>query len=175
MADTKKMLICPACGKEMKKIYIEGVDINIDICTDGCGGILFDNRELEKVSDEYENAEVIMKELGGKKFEPADESKHRVCPVCNTIMVKNGAANGKVSIDVCNVCGAKFLDYGELEKIRESFNEEYKETVKNKYIFDSLNQQTARETLGFFGMFINDNFKETGARKHVENFIKKII
>ena len=175
MADTQYVMNCPACGKEMKKVFIEDAGISVDICLDGCGGMLFDNRELEKVSEEHENVEVIMKELSGKKFEPVDESKHRICPVCNTIMVKNGAANGKVSIDVCNVCGAKFIDYGELEKIRVAFNEEYEENVKNKYIFDTLNQQAPRETLGFFGMFVNDNFKETGARKHVEDFIKKFL
>ena len=32
----------------MEKIFISDANINVDICLNGCGGILFDNRELEK-------------------------------------------------------------------------------------------------------------------------------
>ena len=41
MADSHKTLICPACGNEMQKIFIKSKGLNIDICTQGCGGIFF--------------------------------------------------------------------------------------------------------------------------------------
>ena len=47
MADTLKELKCPACGKVMEKVFIPSEGINLDICTDGCGGIYFDNREFK--------------------------------------------------------------------------------------------------------------------------------
>ena len=47
MADTVEKLICPACGKDMTKIYLKGNSINVAVCLDGCWGIFFDNRELE--------------------------------------------------------------------------------------------------------------------------------
>ena len=47
MADSLETLVCPACGKEMKKIFIDSAGFNIDICLDGCGGIFFGNRMVE--------------------------------------------------------------------------------------------------------------------------------
>ena len=41
-------------------------------------------------------------------------------------MVKMGAADGTVQIDVCNTCGGKFLDNGELQKIRKYKNDHQK-------------------------------------------------
>ena len=48
MTDSTQTLICPACGKEMQKIFVERTNCYIDICTEGCGGIFFDNREYKK-------------------------------------------------------------------------------------------------------------------------------
>jgi len=118
MADTEKELLCPACGEKMKKIYIENQNINVDICVDGCGGIFFDNRELEKVDEPHENAYEILQEIENKTYVKRAADQQRICPVCGTKMMKMGAANGDVEIDVCAVCGGKFLDAGELQSIR---------------------------------------------------------
>ena len=120
MADTTHIIECPACGKAMKKIYIESAGCCIDICTDGCGGIFFDNRELNKFDELHESVEAIVAELEGKDFARVDEKEVRICPVCNIPMVKMGAGVADIKIDVCNVCGGKFLDNGELERIREA-------------------------------------------------------
>ena len=118
MADTLEFLTCPACGKDMTKIYLEGNSINIDVCLDGCGGILFDNRELEKCDEAHENAKEILEAIQNKTFIEVDESAQRVCPVCGVNMMKMGAGSGNVQLDCCAVCGAKFLDNGELQRIR---------------------------------------------------------
>ena len=55
MADTLDKLACPACGEEMKKIYMQEAGVNIDLCLNGCGGIFFDNREFEKFDEPDEN------------------------------------------------------------------------------------------------------------------------
>lgn len=175
MADTKEIINCPACGKEMEKVFIKDANVNIDICTEGCGGMLFDNRELEKFDEKHENADGILNKVAGKKFAPVDESKYRVCPVCGTIMVKMGASQGNVQIDVCNVCGAKFLDHGELEKIRNASDKEYQETTQYKILNDKLEQQTEQETIGTLGMFIRDHVKITSGRQAVEDFIRKYV
>ena len=47
-------------------------------------------------------------------------------PVCGSSMVKMGAAEGTVQIDVCQTCGGKFLDDGELQKIRKYKNDNQK-------------------------------------------------
>ena len=175
MADTKEIMNCPACGSEMKKVYIEGANVNIDVCSEGCGGMLFDNRELEKFDEKDENADIILDEVKGKTFSAVDEKKHRICPVCNSIIVKMGAANGEVQIDVCNVCGAKFLDHGELEKIREASDKEYEETPQNKIIYSQLEKSAPRETVGSLGLFLQDHIKITKGREQVENFVKRFL
>lgn len=120
MADNKINLECPACGKQMTKLYMAEAGVNIDICLDGCGGIYFDNRELEKFDESHEKIDEILTAIEGKHFEPAEDKEVRICPVCGVPMAKMGAANGDVQIDVCHNCGGKFLDNGELLKIRET-------------------------------------------------------
>ena len=52
MADNKDVLTCPACGKEMEKVFIESMQKHLDVCLNGCGGMFFDNREFEKVDEQ---------------------------------------------------------------------------------------------------------------------------
>ena len=124
MTDNKEILNCPACGKVMKKIFIQENNLNIDICVDGCGGVYFDNRELEKFDEKHKNADLILDEINDKKFISVDTKKERICPVCGATMMKQGAADGNVEIDICAFCGGKFLDYGELESIRNFIKNE---------------------------------------------------
>ena len=168
MADTLENLICPACRKEMKKIFLNGQNINIDICLDGCGGLFFDNRELEKCDDSFENIEEIKEAIKNKTFVKTDASEIRHCPACSTPMVKMGAGRGGVKIDVCNTCGGKYLDHGELNTIRNSSPED----INNK-IADVL------------ATIYKENFDEvtyglaplnpSPRRQFVENIIREII
>ena len=118
MVDSIQNLVCPACNKRMTKFFIPSAKVNVDICMDGCGGIFFDNRELENFVGEGKDADKILQLFVGKTFTPADQKEKRVCPVCGTDMVKNYVNQAPaVQIDECYRCGGKFLDHGELEKI----------------------------------------------------------
>ncbi len=109
----------------MKKIFIPDAGVNVDICVDGCGGIYFDNREFTKFDENSENIDEILNELEGKTFTPVDGSAVRICPVCGAKMVKNfSSARGEIMVDECYSCGGKFLDNGELQKIRDEFETE---------------------------------------------------
>lgn len=124
MADTHTKINCPACGNEMKKIFIAELGLNIDICADGCGGIYLDNRELQKIDEQNEHVDEIIQELENKDFSHVqiDENAVRICPACGAKMVKNPTSvKGEVIIDDCYTCGGKFLDHGELTKIRAEF------------------------------------------------------
>lgn len=122
MADNLNDIYCPACGKQMKKIYMPEQGINLDVCTNGCGGIYFDNREFSKFDEQHEDIEPLVKVLENRNFAPVDQSKTRVCPVCGMNMVKNFAsAKHEVEVDECYGCGGKFLDNAELTKIREQY------------------------------------------------------
>ena len=56
MGDTEEIIKCPACDNEMQKIFITDKGINIDVCSNGCGGIFFDNKEIQEFSDK--NADI---------------------------------------------------------------------------------------------------------------------
>ena len=168
MADTMKILNCPACGKEMKKVYMDDQAINVDICLDGCGGILFDNRELEKCDEPHENDYQILEAIQNKTFTAVDETGSRTCPVCETSMMKMGAASGKVQLDVCAVCGAKFLDNGELQKIRNCEKNEIDSCVLDlidKTLEESFNEITHGAKPG----------KGSPRRQFVENIVRKYL
>ena len=43
----EEVIICPACKKEMEKVYLPNQKITIDVCTNGCGGIYLDKSVIE--------------------------------------------------------------------------------------------------------------------------------
>ena len=124
MSDNVEMVItCPACGCDMEKIFMPSLGINLDVCTKGCGGIYFDNRELKGFDELHEDIAPLEELFKNKKFKHIDETVTRICPVCGTAMVKNYTTPEKeIQIDECYNCGGKFLDYGELNKIRDEYN-----------------------------------------------------
>ena len=130
MADNLTKIECPACGKEMVKVYVKSAGINVDVCVNGCGGVFFDNKEFFAFDENHENICEITKALEGKMFNTVDTTLIRTCPVCGGKMVKNYANFSKtVEVDDCYNCGGKFLDYGELEKIR---SDEMKDSERKK-------------------------------------------
>ena len=140
MADTKEIINCPACGKPMVKIPVPAENINIDICLDGCGGIFFDNREFKKFDEQAENIDEIIKAIQGKTFQTVDGSATRTCPVCGMKMVKNFASSlHQIQVDECYGCGGKFLDNGELQKIRAQFaTEEDRAAAAVKELYNAV-------------------------------------
>lgn len=140
MSDTLQTIKCPACNKEMIKVFVPEEGINIDICLNGCGGIFFDNREFKKFDEKAENIDEILKAIEGKTFALVDESLPRTCPVCGSKMVKNySSANRTIQIDECYSCGGKFLDNGELQKIREEFETEAERSQATmKELYDTV-------------------------------------
>ena len=169
MSDNKQTINCPACGKEMVKIFDEEKGINIDICLNGCGGIFFDNRELEKFDETFENADEILNTIKEKEFAKVDESDVRICPICNVPMVKMGSGKGGAEIDVCSTCGAKFLDNGELEKVRKGTNADLS---KVDAMVDLLYQNNLKEVLG---KNAQKEIKKSPRRQFFENLVTKYL
>jgi len=139
MFDNDKILKCPACGKEMKKIYINSAKCNIDVCLDGCGGIYFDNREFKKMDENAENIDELLEAMDGKTFDKVTETENRICPMCHSNMVKHFAsAKREIEIDECYACGGIFLDGGELMAIRNQFNTEEERSANFNEVFMNL-------------------------------------
>lgn len=158
MADTLKPLSCPACGKTMEKVFIPSQGINIDICTEGCGGIYFDNREFDKFDEKNEDISEILTKIEGKSFISPNETMTRVCPNCGAKMVKNhSSVKQQIEIDECYTCGGRFLDNSELVKIREEYenNEERDEDIM-RYVYQKVGRQLAEQERKFSEISTHD-------------------
>ncbi len=144
--DTLDKIKCPACGKEMEKVFIPSQGINIDICTDGCGGIFFDNREFEAFNEEHEDISLIKEKLDGKIFDKVDTNAQRMCPACGAKMVKNSASVGsKIIVDDCYICGGKFLDNEELYLIRKEYkNDAERTSAAIGYLFNNVGDELSK-------------------------------
>ena len=93
----------------------------------------------------------------------------RVCPICNVPMVKMGAGAGNVEIDVCNTCGAKFLDNGELEKVREGAQADLD---KVDAMVNLLYQNNLKDVLG---KNANEEIKSSPRRQFFENLVMDFL
>lgn len=147
MKDTYETINCPACGKPMKKVFLEEQQFIVDVCLDGCGGLWLDNRELQKVDEQNEDITVIESAYQGKTFTKTDKTVERLCPLCNIKMVKNSvSAKQEISIDECYLCGGKFFDYQELEQMRDQYenNDERIKDIK-KLAGDSVRMKLMLE------------------------------
>lgn len=112
---------CPACGHALTEITTSG--ITVDVCDGGCGGVWFDNYELDRVDETHEPAEDF---LLGVVRDPApvmDTSARRQCPRCpDLVMMRHFVSvRREVEVDECPGCGGVFLDHGELSAIRNQF------------------------------------------------------
>ena len=170
MSDIKEIINCPACGTEMKKVFIKDANCNVDICVDGCGGIFFDNREFKKFDESFENIDEITASYKNKNYSKVNEEKERICPVCDAVMLKHFASsNNEVEIDECYTCGGIFLDYGELEKIRKQFDTEGERSEAFKTAFEKVHD------ISEFKDYKPKTFEEILLKNvHIARFIKKL-
>ncbi|MCD7879272.1 MAG: zf-TFIIB domain-containing protein [Candidatus Gastranaerophilales bacterium] len=156
MADNDKILTCPACGKEMKKIFMSEQNLYLDVCLDGCGGIFFDKGEFKKFDEVTEDITPLLEAIKDKTFKTVSEYDTRVCPLCGMNMVKNYTdATQEIQVDDCYNCGGKFLDNKELDKIRAQYTTEADrvEAVMNEF------KKAASEELEEFETKFNKQMK----------------
>lgn len=123
---------CPVCDCMMEEVVIEG--IAVDVCKQGCGGLWFDNFELQKVDEPHESAGESLLQIATGKNAEIDHSQRRKCPKCeDAIMMRHFfSVKKEVEVDECPNCGGFWLDSGELGRIRSQYasEEERKEAAK---------------------------------------------
>ncbi len=125
-------MICPNCSQTMDEIRIAGVDV--DYCRNGCQGLFFDNRELERMDQTHEAAnDPVLQGILALERAPDVRTHQLVCPRCGIKMRRHGYALGTgIHIDRCYGCNGIWLDRGELAAVRENFKspEERKRNVE---------------------------------------------
>ncbi len=121
------------------------VDINgikIDIST-GCGGIWFDNFELQKFDEPFESAGEALIEASAKYADSSIDTAARLQSPRHpdvTMMRHSFSVKQQVQIDECPQCGGIWLDPGELETIRGLFPSEEAKNAAADAHFEALFQ-----------------------------------
>lgn len=108
---------CPACYNELKPL--QAGSLSVDVCQGGCGGIWFDNFELQRVDGQEPLGEQFLDVRRDPRVQ-VDPARKRECPRCDGIKLHRHyfSAKRRVEVDQCPNCGGYWLDAGELGQIR---------------------------------------------------------
>ena len=115
---------CPACHRTLRSMNAGGV--NVDVCSDGCGGIWFDQYEFKKFDEPNEVAGAALLDVWRDPDVRVDTSRRYRCTKCpdSVLMRHFSSAKQAVVVDECPTCAGVWLDLGELRKIRSEFPSE---------------------------------------------------
>ncbi len=115
-------------------------DVAVDVCKGGCGGIWFDQFELEKFDEPHESAGESLLDIERDESIIVDHTKRLKCSKCDDIMMMRHFFSVKkgVEVDECPSCGGFWLDAGELRKIRSLFNTEEKRHKAAEEYFEEV-------------------------------------
>ncbi len=108
---------CPACGGQLTALGVEA--LVVDACRGGCGGLWFDNFELQKADDWHERLGESLLAIESNP-QVAIVPGRRSCPKCvGVVMMQHKfRPDNPVVVDECPNCGGVWLDGGELADIR---------------------------------------------------------
>jgi len=129
---------CPACSNPLSQLATNG--ITVDVCRDGCGGIWFDNFELDKVDESFEPVSDGLLQVCPEPAPVMDTSVRRACPCCDDMVMMRHfvSVRREIEVDECPSCGGIFLDNGELMAIRSQFASQDERTDAAREFFAEL-------------------------------------
>lgn len=110
---------CPCCRHGMTSVKVKRV--TVDVCASGCGGVWFDEGELERFDDQEEYAPSLMTRPVSNASVVVNKSAERRCPRCLGRALGREVYNHDfaVEFDHCASCDGTFLDLGELSQLRQ--------------------------------------------------------
>ena len=112
---------CPVCENALAERAVAGV--TVDVCKGGCGGIWFDQSELEKLDEMSESAGSMLLQMEREPDVLVDHVKPRNCPGCGSLLRRRFYTPKRlVEVDECPSCGGFWLDAGELAMIRSQYH-----------------------------------------------------
>lgn len=134
---------CPACHHHLSKVQVS--DLEVEACKGGCGGVFFDNFELQKVDEAHEHLGVQLLEIDKDPQHPPEPGR-RDCPKCSMVMMQHfHSVKRQVEVDRCPACNGVWLDLGELQGIRSAFEtEEERRQAAQKHFRELFSEDLAR-------------------------------
>ncbi len=131
----KDILYCPRTGVPLTEVDIDGIHIEIST---GCGGIFFDNFELQHFDEEHEPAGNKLLDISSLYHSSEIDFSQRIkCPKHPLVVMRRHFFSPfcRIDIDVCPECNGVWLDPGELAEIRDAFpKENIKKLTTERYI-----------------------------------------
>ena len=115
---------CPRTNTSLREIDLGGITVDF---SDACGGVFFDNFELQKFDDRTEFlGEYLCEIMANAQNSNINFSERLKCPNCpDIVMMRRGHSPKKlVEIDECPACAGLWFDAGELATIRQHFPHE---------------------------------------------------
>jgi Zn-finger nucleic acid-binding protein len=92
----------------------------VDVCAGGCGGIWFDNFELQRLDNPADPGAESLMNIPINPAVHVDSQMKRHCPRCHDQIMRRRFFSRKraIQIDECPACAGVWLDAGELAGIR---------------------------------------------------------
>jgi Zn-finger nucleic acid-binding protein len=112
---------CPACHRTLRSKSAGGV--TADVCSNGCGGVWFDQGEFRKFDEPNEVAGEAFLNIPRDPDVRVDTSRRYRCTKCpdSVLMRHFSSARQTVVVDECPTCAGMWLDFGELGQIRSEY------------------------------------------------------
>ena len=131
---------CPACNESLQ--LFQAGEVELDACSDGCGGVWFDAGELSSFDEQHElSTHEILSLAKQKEGMKPPTGQQRDCPRCDTeVLVRQFIdTNHEIEIDQCWGCGGVWFDLGEINQLRDQFQTyEDRAASVNAYLDDTL-------------------------------------
>ena len=128
---------CPVCESELQQVPAS--DLVVDACVGGCGGIWFDQLELQKVDEAHEEAGQALLDVRRDPSISMDSSRRVNCPKCDVVMMRHFfSIKRNAEVDECPKCGGYWLDFGDLGEIRRSNKTEVEREAAAKEYFEEM-------------------------------------
>lgn len=135
-------LRCPRTGAAMRPITVDGITVDV---SEGCGGLWFDNFEIQKFDDACEPHGAALLAIIATMGKTVDTRPRLQSPVDDsvTMMRRHFSPAQKIVIDECPLSGGVWLDPGELEIIRAIFeNADDRQATEAVFVEDLKNAFT---------------------------------
>ncbi len=109
---------CPACGNVLQEITVS--DVVVDVCDGGCGGIWFDNYELDKFDEPHETADELL-DIERDDSITVDHTKRLNCPKCSDVVMMRHFSSVKKEVVrfACEYVAASGADEGGVGEVVE--------------------------------------------------------
>jgi Zn-finger nucleic acid-binding protein len=112
----EREVLCPKCGRAMRSVYIEAMQIHR--CTQ-CGGLWMRATDKDRLLASHRAVEAVDRgsvETG----RTMDRMTHITCPEDHSPMIHQvDPQQPHIGYESCSVCGGVFLDAGELKDLED--------------------------------------------------------